>query len=90
MVLLKSYANLYTLTKIYISSLTYINNSEDDQETRITYEVKSNILHKQIDRRINKGAKKLGVQHLKVQFTASRVQSNFPRRATRSGDRLGK
>lgn len=78
------------LTKIYISSVMYINNSEDDQETRITYKVKSNIPHKQTDRRINKGAKKLGVQHSKVQFTASRVQSNFPRGASRFGDRLGK
>lgn len=90
MVLLKSYANLYTLTKIYISVVMYINNSEDDQETRIMHKVKCNILHKQTDRQINKDAKKLGVQHLKVQFTVSRVQSNFPRRATRSGDRLGK
>lgn len=89
MVLLKSYANLYTLTKIYISSVMYINNSEDDQETRITYKVKSNISHKQTDRRINKDAKKL-LKNSKVQFIASRVQSNFPRRASRFGDRLGK
>lgn len=46
MVLLKSYANLYTLTKIYISVVMYINNSEDDQETRIMHKVKCNILHK--------------------------------------------
>lgn len=61
MVLLKSYANLYTLTKIYISTVMYINNSEDDQETRIKYKVMSDILHKRIDRQINKDAKKLGV-----------------------------